>query len=425
MKLRYTPLPPFFYKSNRERLLQALDQDGLAVVFSNDLMPRNGDCHFNFRQNSDLLYLTGIDQEETLLLICPSEREEKKFQLFIKKTNAHIRVWDGEKLTKDEATQLSGIASIHWVDSFETVFQQQVQRRGKLYYSNNANDRAVSKVISAADRFLQQNSNLLKGKKLIPLGPLIADMRVIKHEVEIDQIRKAVEITALAFRRVLKFTRPARKEYEVEAEITHEFISKGSAGHAYQPIIAGGKNSCILHYIDNSDLLEEGDVLLLDFGAEYGNYAADLSRTIPVSGKFSPRQRAVYDAVLRVFTVAKTKMQVGALLKDVQAETLKAMKEELIQLGLLDKRASNLNESVRKYFMHGVAHFLGMDVHDVGNRNLTFKAGMVLTCEPGIYIPEERIGIRLENDILITTEGPVDLMESIPITPDQIEMLMA
>ena len=426
MSLRYTPLSAAFYARNREKLLQSMDPDGLAVLFSNDEMPRNGDCNFSFRQNSDLLYLSGIDQEDTLLLVDPSERESKKFQLFLKKTNDHIRVWEGEKLSKEQAQIMSGITTVHWVDNFETVFEQAIQRKGEFYFSSNANDRAVSKVQSPSDRFLLKHNNLLKGKKLIPLGPLIADMRVMKQQEEIDQMRNAIEITSSAFKRVMKFVRPGKKEYEVEAEITHEFIRKGASGHAYQPIVACGSNSCILHYIENAGVCQEGELLLLDFGAEYGNYAADLSRTIPVSGKFSERQRQVYESVLSVFKTARDAMKVGALLKTVQDQTLSAMKKELRILGLITgKEGKEQDLAVRKYFMHGVSHFLGMDVHDVGNRNLAFKEGMVLTCEPGIYIPEEKIGIRLENDILITKEGPIDLMEHIPLEADEIEALMS
>ena len=348
--------------------------------------------------------------------------------MFLKKTNEHIAVWEGHKYTKEEATAASGIHTVCWLEEFKTMLPMLMHHCENVYLNTNENDRYVH---------INQYRDLRFAKDLKEQYPLhhyqraatiFRSLRAVKSGYEVELLQMACDITEKAFRRVLKFVKPGVTEYEIEAEIIHEFIKNRASGHAYNPIIASGKNACVLHYNDNNQVCKDGEVILFDFGAEYANYNADLSRSIPVNGKFTARQKAVYNAVLKVMTEAKKMLVEGTILDEYHKEVGLIMQSELIELGLIDKHAVAKQDPnmplYKKYFMHGTSHFLGLDVHDIGNRYEKMKAGMIFTCEPGIYIPEEGLGIRLENDILITTKGNIDLMQNIPITAEEIESLM-
>ncbi|MFM2156022.1 MAG: hypothetical protein RL516_771 [Bacteroidota bacterium] len=427
--MRYLPIDNKLFIENRERYKAHLLPKSIAFFNANDEMPRSADQNYPFHQHPDLFYLTGIDQEQTLLVIFPDAPLPKYREiLFLRKTNEHIAVWEGHKYTKEEARAASGIQTIMWTEDIPSVIPMLMNHCMNVYVNLNENDRFSSEVPYKELRF----SNEMKAKYPAHFfhrsGPIMAQLRAIKSDFEIQVMQRAIDITEKAFRRVLRFVKPGVMEYEIEAEITHEFIRKRATGHAYTPIIASGPNANVLHYIDNNQECKDGDVILLDFGAEYGNYAADLSRSIPVSGQFTERQRDVYNAVLRVMKQATAMLVPGNTIEKYHVEVGKIMEEELIGLGLLNRdEVKKQNPDMplyKKYFMHGTSHFLGLDVHDIGNRYEPMKAGMVFTCEPGIYIPEEGLGIRLENDILITSKEPVDLMANIPLEVEEIEELM-
>lgn len=426
--MRYTPISKKMYIRNREKLLAKMLSDSLAIVNSNDEMPRSGDQTFVFRQNSDMFYLTGLDQEKCILTLCPSHPvESMREMLFTVKTSDLMVVWNGHKYTHDEVREVSGIQTVKWLDEFDSSLKDLMSRVQNVYLNQNEYPRFSTEVPSRDLRFASRMQAEFPIHTYRRLAPLLTELRLIKEPEEIVQLSKACQLTNEGFRRVLAFVKPGVKEYEVEAEFTHEFMRKGSSGHAYPPIIASGVNACILHYNTNYNTCNDGDLLLMDVGAEYGNYAADMTRTIPVNGKFSPRQRDVYDAVLRVLKAATGMLIPGTTIEKWHAEVCKIMETELILLGLIS--SDNLENQTPdtpayfKYYMHGTGHFLGLDVHDVGSRQVVFETGMVMTCEPAIYIPEEGIGIRLENDIMVADE-PVNLMASIPIEPDEIEKLM-
>lgn len=427
--MRYIPIAKRLYIKNRLKLTSLLKSKSLAVFNSNDIFPTNADGTMSFRQNNDLFYLSGIDQEETILVLSP-EHPDPKFReiLFIKETNEHIAVWEGQKLSKNEAREASGIETIYWTSEFETIFNQLIFEAVNIYLNTNEHIRSDNKVQTRDDRFINWCKEKYPLHNYERVAPYMHDIRAIKEQEEVDQIQRACNITKLAFERILKFTKPGVKEYEIEAELWHEFIRNGSRGPAYQSIIASGKNACVLHYIDNNKTCRDGDLLLLDIGAEYGNYNADLSRTIPVNGRYTNRQKAIYNAVLRVFKTAKQMLVPGNTLNNLNKEVGLIMQEELIELGILNKDKVKSQDPTsplyKKYFMHGTSHHLGLDVHDVGDRNRPFESEMVFTCEPGLYIPEENIGIRIENDILISSNGPIDLMQHIPIEIEEIEEIM-
>lgn len=427
--MKYLPINTELFQLNRRRFARQLKPDSIAIFHSNDQMPRNGDQFFPFRQNSDLFHLCGIDQEETVLVIFPScVKEEMKEVLFIKKTNEKIAVWEGHKLTKQEARIKSGVEQVLWVDDFDNILHQLLLLAKRIYINTNENSHFSSPVPSRDMRFAKQLMEKYPVHKYHRAQPIMRKLAMIKTSHEIELIQDAIDITEKAFRRVFDFTKPGVMEYEIEAEITHEFIRNRANGHAYSPIVASGVNSCILHYNENNLPCNDGDILLMDFGAEYANYAADLSRTIPVNGQFSPRQRAVYNAVLSVMKEATTMLVPGTNLQDYHKEVGKLMESELLKLKLLDKTdIKNQNPKLpayKKYFMHGTSHHLGLDVHDLANQYAPIQAGMVFTVEPGIYIPEEALGIRIENDILVTDDRPIDLMANIPVEVEEIEELM-
>lgn len=429
MNVRYDAIDPELFISNRKKLSKLLKNNSLAIFHSNDEMPRNGDCFFPFRQNSDFFYLSGIDQEQLILLLFPDcPNPSYREVLFVRETSEHIKVWEGPKYTKKQATAVSGIKTVFWLENFDSIFKMLTNWAENIYVNQNEHDRAHSDVDSRNIRFTRELKNQLPAHHFERVTPLVTRLREIKSSFEVDIIQHACNITEKGFRRILDFAKPGVWEYELEAEATHEFIRNRANGHAYTPIFASGENACILHYTNNNQQCKDGDLVLMDFGAEYANYASDLTRTIPINGRFTDRQKQVYQAVRKVMIEATQMLTVGNILEDYHKEVCKIMESELIGLGLLDKNDVSKQDPhkplFKKYYPHGTSHFLGMDVHDVGNRYHAFKPGMVFTCEPGIYIPDEKIGIRIENDILITEDGPVDLMANIPIEVEEIEDLM-
>lgn len=427
--MRYALIDNSLFIENRRRLKELLKPNALVILNSNDIMPTNGDGSMGFRQNSDLFFLTGIDQEESILLLAPHHPDPRfREVLFVRETNELIAVWEGEKLSKEQAKNVSGIATVYWTHQFEAIFGQIVYETEHVYLNTNEHTRHDSRVQTRESRFIRDFKENYPIHPLVRLAPLLHQLRAVKQTQEVALIQKACDITKLGFERILPFVKPGICEFEIEAELIHEFIRNRSKGFAYQPIIASGANACILHYIQNESICQDGDLILLDVAAEYANYASDLSRTIPVNGRFSKRQKEVYQAVLRVLKTSQSMLVAGTLMDEYQAEVGKIMESELIGLGLMtQKDIDNQNPewpAYKKYFPHGNSHFLGLDVHDVGNRYRRFEAGNVLTCEPGIYIGEEGLGIRLENNILITEDGNINLMAHIPIEIDEIESLM-
>ena len=414
---------------NRRRLSKCLKPNSIAIFNSNDLMPTSADGTFPFRQQTDIFYLSGIDQEETVLVICPDAREDKQKEiLFIRETNEQIATWEGRKYTQAEVQDISGILTVHWISELDAILRPLVVQSENIYLNSNEHLRATITVETRDMRFLKwcrQNFPLHHFERL---APIMHDMRAVKLPQEIDLIKEACALTEKAFRRVLGFIRPGVWEYEIEAEIVHEFMRNGSRGPAFESIVASGIDSCTLHYIKNDKQCQEGDLVLIDFGADYANYASDVTRTVPVGGRFSKRQKEVYRALLKIQKAAIQMLRPGATLEKCQNEVAKLVEAELIRLGVIKKsevkRQSKDFPLYKKFFPHGTSHHLGLDVHDYGDKHRKLEPGMVLTCEPGIYIRDEAIGIRIENDILITKKDPVDLTEAIPREVEEIEGLM-
>lgn len=427
--MKYLPLSNEIFILNRKNFVLRLKPSSIAILNANDEFPRSGDQSFLFRQNPDFFYLTGIDQEQSILLLFPDcPNPLYKEVLFLRQTNEHIAVWEGHKFTKDEAKAASGIENICWLGEFDNILQSIINYADHIYINTNENERYIHTVPYRDMRMLGELRQKYPLHKYERAAVILRDLRPVKSEGEVQLTRKACAITRDGFIRTLKFVKPGVAEYEIEAEITHEFLRQRATGHAYSPIIASGKNAVVLHYVDNNQVCRDGEVVLMDFGAEYANYNADLTRSIPVNGRFTKRQRDVYDAVLRVMRAATKMLVAGTMLSAYQDEVGKIMTSELIGLGLLDKREVEKQDPksplYKKYFMHGTSHHLGLDVHDFASRYKVFETGNILTCEPGIYIPEEGLGIRLENDVLITENGNVDLMADIPIEADEIEAIM-
>lgn len=427
--MRYSPVPSKLFIKNRAKLATKLNGNAIAMIHSNHQMPRNGDLFHPFRQSSDLFYLCGIEQEETALLLFPSHPESSMREiLFIRRPNEEMEIWEGKKLTLNEAQKISGIENIRFIDELDSVYKQLAISADKLYFNRNENPRASSAIATKDEIWFNAISKQFPLHTFCRLAPLLTECRLYKEPEEIDLMKKACSITDEAFRAVLKDCKAGMKEYEIEAILSYHFTRLGANGHAYEPIIANGKNACYLHYNKNNNTLKSGDLLFMDFGAEYANYSADCSRAIPVSGRFNPRQADIYNAVLRLMKQAKQMLRPGVLLPEYHKEVCKIMDSELIGLGLYTKEEA-MNQNPQKplyfkYYMHGTSHFMGLDTHDVGDKQTILKPGMVLSCEPGIYIMGEGIGIRLENDILITNDEPIDLMGNIPVEKDEIETLM-
>ena len=426
--MRHAPIQPEFFKANRDRLRALLPPNSIAVVNANDVLPTNADGSLRLVPNSDLFYLTGVEQEESLLVIYPDADDEKHRELlFLREAKPELETWEGHKLTKDEAKQLSGVERVHWLADFPRLFHRLMCQAERVFLNSNEHPRAAVEVESREARFVADVKRRYPLHEYHRLGRLMHRLRVVKSPEELKLLERAIVITQAGFERVAKFVKPGVNEVEIEAEFAHEFIrSRGQ--FAYSPIIASGKNSCVLHYLSNDQPCKDGDLLLLDVAASYGNYNADLTRTIPVNGKFTKRQRQVYDAVLRALRAQIAGLEVGKRWKDWQKESEAFIEKELVDLGLLTTRKIKKQNkdwpALKEFFMHGVGHPLGLDVHDYGFMNEPFVAGTVMTVEPGIYIPKEGIGVRLENDVLITVNGPVDLMAQIPVEADAIEKLV-
>jgi Xaa-Pro aminopeptidase len=428
--MRYHPLTASVYIKNRKHFVNALEPRSLAIFNSNDIYPTGADSTLPFEQHRDLFYLCGIDQEESILLLFPDAFEKKhKEILFVRETNEHIAVWEGAKLTKKQARELSGIETVYWLSEFNRVFQQLSTQCDCFYFNTNEHYRQAVETQTREDRFIAWCKKTYPAHRVGKSNPILQKLRAVKAPEEINQIQQACDITEKGFRRILSFIKPGVWEYEIEAELAHEFIRNRSKGFAYTPIIASGQNANVLHYIENNKQCKEGELILMDVAAEYGNYSSDLTRTVPVSGKFTSRQKEVYESVLKVKKEATKLLVPGTIWKEFHVEVGKLMTSELLKLGLLNKvdiqNESSEKPAYKKYFMHGTSHHMGLDTHDYGLLHLPIEANMVFTVEPGIYIPEEGFGVRLEDDVVIQSKGePLNLMDSIPIEVEEIETLM-
>lgn len=429
--MRYSPISSSLFAKNRKNFTALMKENSIAILCSNDIQSTNADDSMGFAQNNDLFYLSGIDQEETILLLYPDtcEKEYREI-LFVKETNEHIKIWEGEKLTKELASQYSGIERVEWTHDFEKILQLVAFEADGFYLGHNEHiKRMTNEIETRQDRLIKWCKQKYPLHDYHRAAKLSRSLRQIKDTVEIELIKKAAQISIQGFEKVLKTVKPGLMEYELEAELSHNLIKQGAQRHAFKPIVASGKNACALHYNSNDSICKEGDMVLMDFGVCYANYNSDTTRCFPVNGKFSSRQREIYSAVLHCLKEGAKLLRVGVLPSDYESDMAKLVEQELIALGLLTtadiKNQDPKNPLYKKYFMHGTAHHIGLDVHDVGLYSRPFEAGMVLTCEPGIYIPEEGIGCRLENDYLITENGNVNLTEGMPIEIADIERLMA
>ncbi|WP_159799302.1 aminopeptidase P family protein [Flavobacterium sp. MK4S-17] len=428
--MKYHQIDRNLFIKNRKKFMAEMKPKSVAVFNSNDIYPVSADSTMPFAQHRDIFYLSGVDQEESIVLLCPdAPYEHQREILFLRETNEHIAVWEGEKLTKERAYEVSGIKTVHWLQDFEKVLFEIMTYCDTMYINTNEHYRSAVVTETREDRFIKWWKEKYPAHQVAKSNPILQRLRSVKESEEIDLIQKACDITKKGFRRILPFVKPGVMEYEIEAEFIHEFVRNRSKGFAYTPIIASGKNANVLHYIENNQQCREGELILFDVGAEYANYSSDMSRTIPVSGKFSQRQKEVYNAVLRVKNEATKMLVPGTLWKQYHVEVGKIMTSELLGLGLLDK-ADVQNENpdwpaYKKYFMHGTSHHMGLDTHDYGLLHEPMQPNMVFTVEPGIYIPAEGFGIRLEDDVVIQQSGePFNLMRNIPIEADEIEALM-
>ena len=428
--MKYDRINSKLFIKNRKNFMQQMKPKSLAVFNSNDVYPIGADSTMPFQQNRDIFYLSGVDQEESILVLFPDAPEEKHREiLFLTETNEHIAVWEGAKLTKEDALEVSGIKTVYWMKDFEKIFFEVMTQCETVYFNTNEHYRANHKTETRDDRFIKWCKKKYPAHQVAKANTILQRLRSVKDPIELELMQKACDITEKAFRRTLKFVQPGVWEYEIEAEYYHEMIRNRSRGFAYTPIIASGNNANVLHYIENRNQCKEGDLILLDTGAEYANYSSDLSRTIPVSGRYSDRQKQVYNAVNKVKKEATKMLVPGTLWKEYHVEVGKMMTSELLDLGLLDK-ADVQNENpdwpaYKKYFMHGTSHHIGLDTHDYGILTEPMKANQVFTVEPGIYLPDEGFGIRLEDDVVIQEKGePFNLMRNIPIEAEEIEEIM-
>ena len=428
--MKYNLINSDLFINNRKNFKKKMVSNSLAVFNSNDVYPIGADSTIPFQQDRNIFYLSGVDQEESILVLfpdCPNAKHREI--LFLTETNEHIAVWEGEKLTKEKALETSGVKTVYWLQDFDKVMKEIMSQADVIYINTNEHYRASTATETREDRFNKAVKEQFPAHKVEKSNPILQRLRSVKHPLELDIIQEACNITEKGFRRILKFVKPGVQEYNIEAEFMHEFLNNRSKGFAYTPIVASGNNANVLHYIENNQPCKAGDLILLDVGAEYANYASDMSRTIPVSGKFTKRQKEVYNAVNRVKDEATKLLVPGAIWADYHVEVGKLMTSELLGLGLLDK-ADVQNEdkdwpAYKKYFMHGTSHHMGLDTHDYGMLHEPMKTNMVFTVEPGIYIPDEGFGIRLEDDVVVQENGaPFNLMRNIPIEADEIEDLM-
>ncbi|GAB4378891.1 MAG: aminopeptidase P family protein [Salibacteraceae bacterium] len=427
--MKYEQIDKSLFEHNRKKFTSMMRPNSLAVFNSNDIFSTSADSTLPFKQHSDIFWLSGIDQEESILVLFPSCHNEKHREiLFLKETNEHIAIWEGEKLSADAAYEVSGIRTVYWLDQFETIFKQLMSEAETVYINTNEHWRASVEMQTREDRWIEWCRNKYPGHNYARSNPILHQLRAVKHPIEIELMKRACSITEKGFRRLLKFIKPGVKEYEIEAELWHEFIRNRSRGFAYTPIIASGRNSCVLHYIENNQECKDGEVILMDFGAEYANYSSDLTRCVPVNGRFTKRQKDVYNAVLRVKNGAIELLRPGKTLSEYHKQVGELMEKELVDLGLITmddiRNQSPDKPAYKKYFMHGTSHYIGLDTHDYGPWHEPIPENSVFTVEPGIYILEENLGIRLEDDYLVTSDGHINLMESIPIEADEIEELM-
>lgn len=427
--MKYTPIANKLYTQNRARFAKKMKPNSVAIFPGNQVLSTNGDALYTYKPNSDVLWLSGIVQEKSMVILYPDNPDQSAREVLVLiRPNEHLEKWEGHKLRKDEATAISGIKNVQWLDSIDPVLQVMMHHADNVYLSSNENDRLDTSLFRPDLLFVHDIMKRFPLHHYERAARIMKELRAIKTKEEVEVTQVAVDITEKAFRRVMKFIRPGVCEHEIEAEITHEFLRNRATGHAYGCIIASGDRARVLHYVENNSECKDGELILMDFGAEYGNYCADLTRTIPVNGKFTKRQKEVYNAVLDAHNYGKKLLKPGILFTDYVTKMNAEMEKQVLKLGLISKadikNQDPANPAYRKYFYHGVTHHLGIDVHDLGTRTEAVKEGMLFTVEPGIYIEEEQMGIRIENNIWVTKTGNVDLFKNIPITVEEIEAAM-
>ncbi|MBS1620777.1 MAG: aminopeptidase P family protein [Bacteroidetes bacterium] len=427
--MKYQPISPELFTKNRERFVKSMQKNSIAIFVSNDEVPVNGDALYPYKQNSDLFWLSGITQEDSMVVLFPDNPDPKYREvLVLVRPNELKEKWDGKRLRSNEAQEMSGIKTIVWLDSLDGLLQPWIHLADSIYLDSNENDRKASLIASREYRFIEEMKSRYPLHNYLRTARIMKELRGIKTPQEIELMQQAIDITNNTFRRLLKFIKPGVMEYEIEAEIYHSFLSQKSTGPAYGSIIAGGDRARTLHYVSNNQECKDGELILMDFGAEYGSYCADLTRTVPVNGKFTRRQKTVYNACLHLHDYAKSLLKPGITIVDYTDKVGEEATQQFLKIGLLKKsevkNEDPENRAYRKYLYHGISHHLGIDVHDLGTRTEPLKPGMVLTVEPGIYIEEEKMGVRIENNVWITRNGNKDLMSKIPITVEEIEALM-
>ncbi len=427
--MKYLPLNPEIFVQNRQRFVRQMQKNAIAIFVSNDEVPSNGDAIYAFKQNSDLFWLSGVTQEDSMVILFPDNPDPKYREvLVLVRPNELKEKWDGKRLRVKEAQETSGIKTIVWLDSIDGLLQPWIHLADNIYLDSNENDRKASLVRSRDYRFIDEMKSRYPLHNYLRAAKIMKELRAIKTPPEVEVLQKAIDITDSTFRRLLKFIKPGVMEYEIEAEIFHSFLSQRATGPAYGSIIASGDRARTLHYVSNNEECKDGEMLLMDFGAEYGGYCADLTRTVPVNGKFTRRQKTVYNACLAIHNYCKSILKPGITIVDYTDKVGEEATQQFLKIGLLRKsdvkNEDPENRAYRKYLYHGISHHLGVDVHDLGTKTDPVKAGMVFTIEPGIYIEEEQMGIRIENNFWITRNGNVDLMKNIPITVEEIEALM-
>jgi Xaa-Pro aminopeptidase len=429
MSMKHLLLDQGLFIENRERFMKEMKPNSIAIFNSNDEVPSNGDALYRFQQNSDLYWLCGIEQEDSMVILFPDSPDPKyKEVLVLVRPNEQKEKWDGKRLRAEEGKKISGIKTVIWLDTLDSLLQQWIHLADNIYLNTNENDRKASSIETRDYRYAQQIKQRFPAHQYERSAKIMTRLRAIKTQYEVDVVKKAIEITGKTFRRLLRFIKPGVMEYEIEAEIFHEFLRNRAKGEAYGSIIASGDRARTLHYLFNNGECRDGELILMDFGANYGGYAADLTRTVPVNGKFTERQREVYDACLHLHNYAKSLLKPGITINDYHENVGDEATKTFLKIGLLKeedvKNEDKENRAYRKYLYHGISHHLGLDVHDLGTKVEPLKPGTLLTVEPGIYIEDEQMGIRIENNVWITRDGNIDLMKDIPVTAEEIEMLM-